>query len=143
MSTTFPWPLMTPTTDVVWDGLKDGELRIMRCRTCSATYWPFTGCRNHDNEPYLRNMEWVAASGLGRVFTFSIHLQTFHPAFPAPYVFAIVELDEGPLIPATLTGFEPAPGGVHVGDRVRAVFERLDDDAALLRFAPAADGVSA
>jgi uncharacterized OB-fold protein len=86
-------------------------------------------------------MEWVTASGLGQVFTYSIHLQTFHPAFPAPYIFAIVELDEGPLVPATLVGFDAAPGGVQVGDRVQAVFAQIEDGT-LLRFAPLGRGAS-
>lgn len=137
----FPVPIMTSTTQPVWDGLRDKTLLVHRCRTCSATYWPFSACRNHDNEPYFANMEWVPASGRGRVHTYSVHLQTFHPAFPAPHIFAIVELEEGPLIPAVLDGFDGLPDGVTVGAEVEADYVELDE-LTVLRFRPAG-GVTA
>lgn len=129
-------PSYTPTTAPYWEGLAVHELRIVRCRICGASYWPWSACREHDNEPYLANMEWVAASGLGRVFAHNVHLQTMNPAFPAPYVYALIELDEGPLVMGNIEGDWSVSDGrlIRAGDRVKAVFVDVPDSHTVLSF---------
>jgi len=82
-------------------------------------------------------MEWMDASGKGKVFVFSIHYWSFHPAFKddVPYVLALVETEEGPLIPTNIIGCDPKE--VHIGMPVEVVFEDVDEQFTLPRFEPA------
>ena len=67
---------------------------------------------NHENEPFAANMEWAEASGRGKIFAFNRHHMAFHPGFKdeIPYVYALIELDEGPLVSSTLVGDRTAEG---------------------------------
>jgi hypothetical protein len=70
-------------------------------------------------------MHWEKASGRGKIFAFNRHHMAFHPAFQAeiPYVYALVELDEGPLISSTLVGGKLPKDVYDVGQRVEIVYE--------------------
>lgn len=106
-----------------WEGLKRHEFLLLRCRTCGAWYWPAAYCRNHENEPFMGNMQWQPASGRGKVFTFNVHHWAFDPAFKedVPYVYALIELDEGPMFGTNIVGC--SPGDVKIGQPVEIIFE--------------------
>jgi uncharacterized OB-fold protein len=107
----------------------------MHCRKCGAWYWPYTGCRHHDNDAFLENMEWEAASGRGKIFTFTVAHVSFNSAFPAPSIYAIVELDEGPLMPTNIIGCRP--DDVYVGLPVIVEFMKNSNGLVLPKFKPA------
>jgi hypothetical protein len=67
--------------------------------------------------------EQFAFAGTGEVYSFTI-LQEPPATFAeqAPYVLALVRLDEGPLILAQLTDLD---GAVEIGDRVEMVTRKL------------------
>ncbi|MDR7418892.1 MAG: OB-fold domain-containing protein [Armatimonadota bacterium] len=119
-----PRPNPTPEMRPFWDGLARGELLLLRCRICGAWRWPVAGCREHPNEPYLGNLVWTRARGLGRVLVYSVQHLPIVPAFAVPYVYAIVELDEGPVMPTNLVC---APEDARVGLRVRMVVKTVGD----------------
>jgi len=102
-----------------WEGLKEHELRLMRCKKCGAYYWPAAYCRFHENEPFFGSMEWVPTSARGRVFTFGVTYQVFHPGFvdEVPFVYALIELDEGPMFGTQILDVDVE--AVHVGMPVR------------------------
>ena len=129
-------PLPNPTDEMrpFWDGLVRGELLLARCRRCGAWRFPLAGCRDHANDAYLANMAWTPSSGLGRVLAYTIQRVQFDPAFPVPYVYAVVELDEGPVMTANIARCSPEQ--VATGMRVRVAFKRLSEDAALPEFEP-------
>ena len=65
-------------------------------------------------------------------------LETVDPAqFRAPYVVAVVRLDEGPHMLTNIVGC--APDAVRVDMRVAVRFERVDDELSLYPFAPLDD----
>jgi len=132
-------PLPSVTHDMLpfYEGLRSHKLKLLRCKTCGAWYWPAAYCLDHNTEPYGGNMEWMDASGKGKVFVFSIHYWSFHPAFKddVPYVLALVETEEGPLIPTNIIGCDPKE--VHIGMPVEVVFEDVDEQFTLPRFEPA------
>jgi uncharacterized OB-fold protein len=138
MSAAFPRPIQTSTTAPFWEGLKEGKLLAFQCAECKKWYWPYSACREDHNREYLSNMSWKPTSGLGSVFAYNVHLQTFHPAFPAPYIYAVVQLDEGPRLTANIVGVEATPEAIRVGDKVRATFRKIDDDLTVLCFEPLA-----
>ena len=120
-----PYPSIDQDNEAFWDGLKEHKLLVWKCNTCGAVYWPKAYCQNHDNEPFARNMGWVEASGRGKIFAFNRHHTAFHPGFKdeIPYVYALIELDEGPLISSQLVG-DRMPGDVYdIGQTVEVVYE--------------------
>jgi uncharacterized protein len=120
-----PLPNIDYDNEAFWEGLKEHRLLVWKCKVCSAAYWPKAYCQNHENEPFAANCEWAEASGRGKIFAFNIHEWAFHPGFKdeVPYVYALIELDEGPLISSRLVG-DNQPTDVHsVGQRVEIVYE--------------------
>lgn len=131
-----PLPSMDQDIEPFWKSLKNHEFKLFRCKICGAWYWPPTCCINHDNEPFFGNMEWVNASGKGKVFTFNIHYRAFHPGFneDLPYVYAMIEMEEGPLIGSNIIGCDPME--VKVGMPVEIVFEDITEEFTLPKFRP-------
>lgn len=110
-----------------WDGVAEHQFLLLYCKKCGACYWPVAYCRNHPNEPFMGEMEWRPASGKGKVFTFNIHYRAFDPAFKddIPYIYALIELDEGPMFGTNIIGCKPED--VQVGAPVEIVFEDYVD----------------
>ncbi|EIV12701.1 hypothetical protein MM2B0307_1170 [Mycobacteroides abscessus subsp. bolletii 2B-0307] len=83
-------------------------------------------------------MAWETAAGTGEIVSFAPVYRPPWDSFPRsePYVVVLVRLDEGPQLLASLEGV--APDEVAIGARVRAVFERVNEDLGLVRFRPAA-----
>jgi uncharacterized OB-fold protein len=106
-----------------WEGLRRHEFLLFRCKTCGAWYWPAAYCRNHENEAFMGNLQWQPASGRGRIFSFNVHHWAFHPGFKeeVPYVYALIELDEGPMFGTNVVGCRPED--VRIGQNVEIVFE--------------------
>lgn len=129
-------PVPNPTEEMrpFWDGLRRGEFLLLRCRRCGAWRWPVAGCRQHPNDPYLENLEWTPASGRGTVFTFTVPRVQHAPAFPVPYVYAAIELDEGPMITSNVVNCPPE--SVYVGMPVRVVFKVITEQYTLPVFGP-------
>ena len=59
------------------------------------------------------------------------------PGFTAPYVTAIVQLDEGPRIMTNLIGVEPMPENIRCDMPVEVVWEDATDEITLPTFKPA------
>lgn len=120
-----PQPSIDHDNEEFFEGLKQHKLLLWRCRECGAWYWPKAYCQRHDNQPYAENMGWVASSGRGRLFAFNKHHTAFHPGFrdEIPYWYALIELDEGPLISSQLVGDRRPKNIADVGQRVDVVFE--------------------
>jgi len=65
-----------------------------------------------------------------------VYRRAYHPALPAPYVVALVELEEGPRLISNVVGC--APEEVEVDMPVRVRFDDVGEFT-LPRFEPAAD----
>jgi uncharacterized protein len=82
-----------------WDACTRHELILYRCRICDRRFWPAGGCNLHG----MADMDWVPASGRGRLHTWTVIHQTYALSFTSgPAVIAVVRLDEGPLIHSRL-----------------------------------------
>ena len=98
-----PQPRVSELTRPFWDGANAGQLMLQRCGSCGkAAFYPRVCC------PFCKAPEltWVISSGRGRIISHTTVHRTHHDGFnsEAPYVFAAVELDEGPCIYAQLPG---------------------------------------
>jgi uncharacterized protein len=108
------------------DGCRLGELRLQRCSRCrSFQFYPRIMCAACLGQ----TLDWVPASGLGRVRSFTVVRRAISPAYEAPYVVALVELDEGPTLMSHVV--DCAPEAVRVGAPVRAAFEAWSETVSL------------
>ncbi|MFK0156622.1 Zn-ribbon domain-containing OB-fold protein [Streptomyces sp. NPDC090499] len=118
---TKPVPIATPVTQEYWEATARHELLIQRCVTTGKT---FTYPRRYS--PYVvgGEVEWVRASGRGRLYSYVIN-NLPGPGYQdeTPYVIAIVELAEGPRVLANLVDIEPTPGALRIDMPLEAVFE--------------------
>jgi uncharacterized OB-fold protein len=127
-----PRPNIDEDNAPFWEGLKQHQFLVWKCKacTCGKAYWPKAYCRTRENTPFAADMEWVPAKGTGKIFAFNIHHAAFHPGFAdeIPFVYALIELDEGPMISTQLTG-EKKPKDIYdVGQRVEVVYEDHPDE---------------
>ncbi len=115
-----------------WEGARRGELRIQHCTTCGLhQHYPRYLCSHCG----VTTLEFVTASGLGTVYSYTVIRQNGVPPFNerVPFVVATVDLDEAG---ARVLGTMPsvAPDDARVGMRVRAAFRPIDDDIAFVDF---------
>jgi uncharacterized protein len=133
---TGPLPKPTPETQPFWDAVRRRQLLIQRCTACDRHYfYPRPLC------PHClsRDVEWVAASGRGRLHTFVInHRPPRNFPLPAPCIVAIVELEEGPRLMTNLVGVDPDPQQLRCDMAVEVVFDDVTADITLPRFRPVA-----
>lgn len=127
-----PYPLPQPTsfTKPFWDACQGKLLQVSACNNCDHVFLPggpvCPKCWSQD-------LGTRPVSGLGEVFSFVIYRRTYHPAIPAPYVVAIVELKEGVRLVSNVVGCDPED--VRIGMQVQVTFEQ-ESGFTLPRFIP-------
>ncbi|WP_416899976.1 MAG: Zn-ribbon domain-containing OB-fold protein [Minwuia sp.] len=120
MSDTKPAPHPNADSEAFWAACAQERLTIQKCGSCGAVqHYPRSlciACGSHD-------LDLIDASGRGEVFTFTINHRAPSPAFAAdaPYVIALIDLEEGPRMMMNVIGCEPAD--VRIGMKVKVVFE--------------------
>jgi hypothetical protein len=114
-----------------WEATLKGTLLLMKCSDCGAFRLP---SRAHCDGCLSSNFTWEQASGRGKVHTFGVMHQRYHPGFQYPYNLAVVELEEGPRLPTNIVGVDNAD--VRVGMKVVVDWE-VHEDVALPKFRPA------
>jgi hypothetical protein len=128
------WPQPTPDDREFWEGAYRGELRIQRCTACGMhQHYPRVCCSHcgHDT------VEWVTASGLGTLYSYTVIRQNGVPPFKdrVPFVVATVDLDEyGARVLAAMPAL--APEDAQIGMRVRAAFRPANDELGFVDFEP-------
>jgi uncharacterized OB-fold protein len=126
-----PLPRPTRLSRPHWDGCKEGALRVQRCRACAHfVFIPQPICTRCQADA----LDWVTTSGRGAVYSYTVVHRPPRPDFAAPYVVAIVELEEGWHMLTNL--IDVAPDQVHVGMPVAVRFRPMSDDITLPYFAP-------
>jgi uncharacterized OB-fold protein len=138
MKPSHPKPNVDEDNRAFWEAVYERRFVLMRCDVCGTWYWPAAYCRNHANKPFSGSLHWEEASGTGKVFAFNVHHKAFHPAFSdkVPYVFALIELTEGPMFGTNI--IECAPQDVYIGMPVNVVFSEEAEGVILPLFRPVA-----
>ena len=117
-----------PLTAPFWAAARRREFVIRRCAGCGAhTYIPRPFCLACGSD----DVAWVAAKGTGTIHSMTTVRRTASPQFAAPYVNAIVELDEGPRLLTTIVD-----GACKIGDRVRVGWREREKAPPLPVFSP-------
>ncbi len=127
-------PQPTPETQEFWDGLKRHELRVQQCQDCQQHYfYPRPFCPNC----WSRNVEWTTVSGNGKLETYVInHRPARGFQDEAPYVIAVVSLDEGPRLMTNLVNVEAEPDQLPADMAVEIVYDDVTDEVTLPKFQP-------
>jgi uncharacterized OB-fold protein len=99
-----PQPRISSVNRTFWEGCSRGQLLVQCCRNeaCGRkVFYPRVCC------PYCRggDLDWIESSGRGRIISHTTVHRPHHDGFlaDAPYVFAAVEIEEGPCLYAQLS----------------------------------------
>lgn len=131
-----PLPVPTPETKPYWDACKQHKLVLPRCKDCGQFhFYPRALCPNCFSD----KLEWVQVSGKGKLYSFVINHRPA-PGFEqeAPYVIAVVQLDEGPKMMTNLIGIEPDPDKIKCDSPVEVAFDDVSPEVTLPKFRLAA-----
>ena len=127
-------PRITDRNAHFWQGGRDGELRLQRCRSCGYYLHPpavlCPKCLSKD-------IGVEAVSGRAEVLTFSINHQPWMPGLETPFVLAIVALPEQDGLRLTTNIVNCLVDDVRIGMPVQVVFEpHVDDEVWIPLFEP-------
>jgi uncharacterized OB-fold protein len=129
-----PRPLSPEVTRPFWEAAKRHELVIPRCTICDHLFfYPRSECprclSNH--------LEWMQVSGRGRLHTYTVVYQPANAAFrdDTPYIYAVVQLDEGPRMVSNVVQCEI--DAVRVDMPLEAIFDDVTPEWTLVKFKPA------
>jgi hypothetical protein len=138
MTQAYSKPIPSPQgeSDVYWQKAKQHELWLRKCNACGQAYF-----YPRDISPccFSKDTSWIQASGRATLYTYAIVHRPPTPAFQkdAPFVTAIVELEEGPRMPTNIVMQEPTPEKLRIGMPLQVTFEDITDTIALPKFKPA------
>lgn len=134
MPTIAPEP--TEISQPFWDACCEGRLVMQACEDCGElAFYPVRMCPHCGGG----RLDWQEVSGRARIHSLTVVMRPSAPVFAesVPYVVALVELDEGPIMMTNIVGEGAREAGI--GDPVRVQFEavgevtlprfRLADDA--------------
>ena len=128
-----PLPTPSPWSRPFWEGCKKRELLIQHCKDCGANiFYPKLYCPSCLSP----NIEWIKASGRGKVYTFTV-VHNYPPtafAEDIPYVVAVVKLEEGVQLMSNIIGCEPEQ--VKCDMEVEVVFDDVTDEFTFPKFKP-------
>lgn len=128
------FPIPTVETEKYWQGCHNHELLIQQCTNCGHhQFYPRIMCTQCMSD----RVEWVQASGKGKVKSYTIMHRAISSAYKAeaPYVIAIIELDEGPTMMSNVVSCDPQ--SVFIGMEVDVVFEDWSEEISVPKFSPA------
>ncbi len=137
MTTPYTKPLPTPANEELsrpfWEAARRHQLIMPRCNTCgSVFFYPREAC------PVClgADLGWTPVSGKGRVYSYTVVHQSANAAFQpdAPYVYAVVQLDEGPRLVSNVV--DCPIEDVTVDMPVTATFEEVTPEVTLVKFKP-------
>ncbi|MHA2312213.1 MAG: Zn-ribbon domain-containing OB-fold protein [Candidatus Thorarchaeota archaeon] len=125
-----------PTIEQYKKKIQDHDFQAYKCASCGTLTAPPTGtCYSCGSS----KMEWGTVSGKGNLVSFTvIHVAPEQFQEEAPYIIAIVELEEGTRITARLLGFDPMkPEAIEVGTPLVLDYEDGISGITYLGFKPA------
>ncbi len=128
-----PIPVADDESRPFFEGAKQRKLMLLRCTQCGTFRLPG---RERCADCWSTDAVWAEASGKGKLYTFGVMHQQYHPAFAEviPYNYAIVELEEGPRL---VTNIVDCPNeDLRVDMPVQAVYDDVSEETTLVRFRP-------
>ena len=127
---TYPDPAINLESERYWAAAREGVLLLKKCRPCGLTqFYPRAVC------PHCLSgdTEWYAASGKGRIYTYSVMRRV-----ETPFAIAYVTLDEGVTMMTNIV--ECDLDGIAIGQEVEVTFRTTEGGHALPVFRPRSKG---
>ena len=119
-----PVPIPDAVTAPFWEATKEGKLMVQRDMDSGQVFF-----YPRERSPYTLSdrLEWVEVSGKARIYSFIVVRQPGNPAFTpdVPYIYAIVQLDEGPRMNGNVRGIDIED--VEIDMQVEVYFEERGD----------------
>lgn len=130
-TTSKPIPAVTPELRPFFEAARAGTLVVQRCRSCGERRFPPRDICSHC---LGREADWVPSSGHGKIVTWNVMHQVYHPGFAneVPYAVVLVELDDGGRM---ISNVVDCPNErLEIGLPVEVTFEKLSDEVSLPKF---------
>ena len=126
-----PLPETNSDTEPWWAATRERRLVVQHCRPCGHfQHYPRSLCTRCGST----DLEFVDASGRGSVYSFTAVHRPPTRAFKAPYVVALVRLEEGPTLLTHIVDSDPAE--VRCEMAVEVTWAPLSDGRNLPMFRP-------
>ena len=125
-----------PDTQPFWDATRENKLMYQVCNGCSGViFYPRAHC------PSCGGLEntWKESTGNGTVYTYSVVMQSRHPAFKdlGPYAVAYVDLDEGFRLMTNIVNVKDPIHDISCGMKVKVFwYKQGDGEISLPMFEP-------
>jgi uncharacterized OB-fold protein len=126
-----PLPTVDPESAPYWSALKENRLILKHCRDCGRHhFYPRALCPHCHSDA----LEWSDARGTGSIYSFTVARRPAGPAFKAdaPYVVAVIDLDEGARMMTNIV--TDNVDAVRIGQRVAVQFDAVTDEDTLPKF---------
>lgn len=117
-------PQPTDVSRTFWEACREHRLVMQKCEDCEKlTFYPAYMCPRCGSD----RLEWTQLSGRGRIYSVT---RVFHPAAPVfrgstPYVVALVQVDEGPIMMTNIVG--DGAMNARIGDAVEVEFQETGE----------------
>jgi uncharacterized OB-fold protein len=126
-----PLPTIDPLIRPYWAHAKAHRLSVQKCHACGDLHFPPSPvcprCLSEDQG-------WHVASGRATLVSWGRFHRAYWKSFgeDVPYDVCVVQLEEGPMIVSNFAG--ETPDGLHLGLRLKAVFDDVTPEVSLVRF---------
>jgi uncharacterized OB-fold protein len=130
-SYTLPLPELDGLHKEFFDHCKSHALQFQRCDDCqNFRHVPREMCAECGSWAW----SWVASSGRGRVFTWTVVERPMHPAFAeaCPYAPVVVEMEEGVRLLSEVV--DVAPAELEIDMEVSIYYDDVTEDVTLPKF---------
>ncbi len=128
-----PRPEILPETEGFWKAAARHELAVQCCGSCGQNmHFPRLLCHRCLSD----QLTWKNTSGHGVIYSYTIIRQAADKRFAGdvPYVYAIVELEEGVRMISNVININPSE--VRIGMDVQVVFKDLSEELSIPMFEP-------
>ncbi len=118
-------PRPTAVSEPYWQGCANGELRLQHCSGCSSyQFYPRIVCATCG----AKDLAWKQASGKGCIASFTVVRRGVSAAYEAPYVIALIDLEERVRLMSQIVVSDPGDDRLRVGAAVSVTFEKWSSD---------------
>ncbi len=128
-----PVPDVTAALAPFFAAAREQRLVMPRCTKCGTRRFP---PRETCSMCLGRDFDWAESSGRGRIVTYNVMHQVYHPGFAGevPYAVVLVELEDGGRLVSNVV--DCPLGRIGIDLAVEVTFERVSDTVTLPKFRP-------
>jgi uncharacterized OB-fold protein len=128
-----PLPTVLPLERPFWAHARAHRLALQRCDHCGVFRYPASPvCAECDSD----QSSWTETVGLGTVLSWVVFHKSYFASFndDVPYNVALIKVDEGPVLCTNIVGIDNDM--ISAGLRVKVVFDEVNQEFSIPRFAP-------